>query len=65
MDWCVMSSVNESFKGGSRQHHHTAAIIPTCAGLAPKPLKINGKDCTPIYLAQKGILRQSSNVIEQ
>lgn len=45
MDWCVMSSVNESFRD-SRQHHHTAAVIHTCAGLAPKPLTINGKDCT-------------------
>lgn len=61
MDWCVMSSVNESFRD-SRQHHHSTAVIPTCAGLAPKPLKINGKDCTLINLAQKWSLRQSSEV---
>lgn len=61
MGWCVMSSVNESFRD-SRQHHHTAAVIPTCAGLAPKPLKINGKDWTLINLAQKQSSRQSSEV---
>lgn len=58
-----MSSVNESFRGDGRQHHHTAAIIPTCAGLAPKTLKINEEDCTLIYLVQKGSLRQSGEVI--
>lgn len=58
-----MSSANESFRGGDKQNHRAPAVIPTCAGLAPKPLKINGKDCALIYLVQNGSLRQSSEVI--
>lgn len=61
--WCTMSSVNECFSGHHNQQDHTVAALPTCAGLAPRPLRINGKDCTLIYLAWKGILRQSSEII--
>lgn len=58
-----MSSVNESFRGDGSQQNHTAAVVPTCAGLVSKSLKINGKDCILIYLVQKGSLRQSTEVI--
>lgn len=50
-----MSSVNESFRGDGWQHNHSAAVIPTCAGLVPKLLEINGKDCTFIYLARREV----------
>lgn len=56
--WCTMSSVNECFSGHHNQQDHTVASLPTCAGL-----RISGKDCTLIYLAWKGILRQSSEII--
>lgn len=56
---CVLSSMNEGFSWTHRQLDHTAVAVPLCTGLA---LIINGKDCTLIYLAQMGSLKQSSEM---